>query len=36
MQLNDNTSAEKYLIYVQEKNPSYRMNEVNNLLKAIK
>ncbi len=36
MQLNDNVSAEKYLIYVQEKNPSYRMSEVNNLLKSIK
>lgn len=32
MQLNDNTSAEKYLIYLQTKNPSFKANEVSNLL----
>lgn len=32
MQLNDNTSAEKYLIYLQTKNPSFKASEVSNLL----
>lgn len=35
MQLNDNINAEKYLIYVQEKNPKYRKNEVADLLANI-
>ena len=35
MQLNDNASAEKYLIYVQEKNPGYRKNEISGLLNTI-
>ena len=35
MQLNDNSNAEKYLVYVQEKNPSYRKSEVANLLSSI-
>ena len=30
--LEDNESADKYLQYVQDKNPSYRRNEVSNLL----
>lgn len=32
LQLGDNTSAEKYLVYLQEKNPSFRKTEVQNLL----
>ncbi len=34
MQLADNTNAEKYLIYVQEKNPSYKSAEVSSLLSS--
>lgn len=32
MQLNDNESAEKYLVYLQAKNPSYKPDEVEMLL----
>ena len=35
MQLDDNESAEKYLIYVQEKKPGYRKNEVKELLDSL-
>ena len=35
MQLGDNAGAEKYLVYVQEKNPNYRKSEVSNLLSSI-
>lgn len=35
MQLNDNNSAEKWLIYVQSKNPNYRKSEVDNLLNSL-
>lgn len=35
MQLNDNSTAEKWLVYVQTKNPSYRKNEVEKLLSSI-
>ena len=35
MQLNDNNSAEKWLIYVQSKNPNYRKSEVDNLLSSL-
>lgn len=35
MALNDNTSAEGYLLYVQSKNPSYRKAEVDSLLQSI-
>lgn len=36
LQLNDNKGAEKYLIYLQEKNPSYKSLEVENLLSSLK
>lgn len=36
MALNDNTSAEKYLIFVQLKNPNYRSSEIDTLLTSIK
>jgi cytochrome c-type biogenesis protein CcmH/NrfG len=32
MQLGDNAGAEKWLVYVQEKNPNYRKSEVAGLL----
>ena len=35
MQINDNANAEKYLVYVQDKNPSYRKSEVAGLLDSI-
>lgn len=35
MQIDDNASAEKYLIVVQEKNPNYRKAEVADLLKNV-
>ena len=35
MALNDNASAEKYLIYVQSKNPEFRKAEVESLLASI-
>ena len=35
MQLDDNDNAEKYLIYVQEKKPGYRKNEVKELLDSL-
>lgn len=35
MQLNDNEGAEKYLIYVQEKNPGYKTSEVASLLSSL-
>ncbi|MCQ2575678.1 MAG: tetratricopeptide repeat protein [Treponema sp.] len=35
MQLGDNTNAEKYFIYVQEKNSSYRAAEVSSLLSSL-
>ncbi|MCR4954331.1 MAG: tetratricopeptide repeat protein [Treponema sp.] len=35
MQLGDNSSAEKYLIVVQEKNPSYKSSEVSTLLAGL-
>ncbi|NLC93610.1 MAG: tetratricopeptide repeat protein [Treponema sp.] len=35
MQLSDNTNAEKYLIYIQEKNPSYKASEVSSLLGSL-
>jgi tetratricopeptide (TPR) repeat protein len=35
MSLNDNTSAEKYLLYVQSKQPAYRKTEVDKLLPAV-
>ena len=35
MQLNDNENAEKYLVYVQEKNPGYRKAEIAGLLNTI-
>ncbi|MCR4733451.1 MAG: tetratricopeptide repeat protein [Treponema sp.] len=35
MQLGDNSSAEKYLIVVQEKNPSYKASEVSSLLAGL-
>ncbi len=35
MQLKDNASAEKYLVYLQEKNPSFKAQEVASLLKAV-
>lgn len=35
MQLNDNATAEKWLVYVQTKNPNYRKAEVDNLLATI-
>lgn len=35
LQCNDNEGAEKYLVYLQEKNPSYKKSEVQNLLDEI-
>ena len=35
MALNDNSSAEKYLVFVQTKNPSFRKQEVETLLNSI-
>ena len=35
MQLGDNATAEKYLIYVQEKNPLYKPDEVSALLSSL-
>lgn len=35
MQLNDNATAEKWLVYVQTKNPNYRKAEVDSLLSTI-
>lgn len=35
MQLNDNESAEKYLVYLQTKNPTYKSDEVSSLLAGI-
>lgn len=35
MQLGDNAGAEKYLVYVQEKNPTYRKAEVAGLLGSL-
>ena len=35
IQLSDNESAEKYLIFVQEKNPAYKADEINSLLQSI-
>ncbi|MBP5601149.1 MAG: tetratricopeptide repeat protein [Treponema sp.] len=35
MQVNDNANAEKYLIFVQEKNPSYKAKEVAGLLSSL-
>ena len=35
MQLGDNASAEKYLVYVQEKNPTYKKSEVAGLLGSL-
>ena len=35
MQLSDNANAEKYLIYVQEKNPGYRKAEIAGLLSSL-
>lgn len=35
MQLNDNASAEKYLVYVQTKMPSYKASEVEALLSSL-
>ena len=35
MQLGDNAGAEKYLVYVQEKNPNYRKSEVAGLLSSL-
>ena len=35
MQLDDNENAEKYLIYVQEKKPGYRKNEIKELLDSL-
>jgi len=35
MSLQDNISAEKWLIYVQEKNPGYRSQEINSLLSSL-
>lgn len=35
MQLNDNTNAEGYLIYIRDNNPSFKRAEVTNLLNAI-
>lgn len=36
MALSDNSSAEKYLIFVEEKNPGYRKQEIDSLLSQIK
>jgi tetratricopeptide (TPR) repeat protein len=36
MSLNDNASAEKYLVYVQSKQPEFRKDEVSSLLSAVK
>lgn len=36
IQLEDNEGAEKYLVYIQEKNPGYRTAEVESLLTSIK
>lgn len=35
MALNDNTAAEKYFVYVQEKNPTFRKAEIESLLASI-
>ena len=35
MSLNDGANAEKYLVYVQEKNPGYRSSEVQSLLSSL-
>ena len=35
MALNDNASAEKYFVYVQEKNPTFRKAEIESLLASI-
>jgi len=35
LQLNDNSGAEKYLVYLQEMNPSFKKNEVADLLANI-
>lgn len=35
LQLNDNANAEKYLVYLQEKNPSFKASEVQSLLDGI-
>ena len=36
IQLSDNESAEKYLIFVQEKNPAFKADEIDSLLESIK
>ena len=36
IQLSDNESAEKYLIFVQEKNPTFKAAEIDSLLESIK
>jgi len=35
MQLGDNANAEKYLVYVQEKNPGYKSSEIEGLLAGL-
>mgnify|MGYP006381512333 CR=1 FL=1 len=35
MALNDNAAAEKYFVYVQEKNPTFRKAEIESLLASI-
>ena len=34
--LNENSEAEKYLVYIQEKNPSFKSEEVKALLQSVK
>lgn len=36
MELGENDTAEKYLIYVQEKNPDYKSSEIKSLLQGLK